>query len=829
MSFGYSKIFGRHSPQALIPRFAIGQGGSKAVYGRPYDPYQNRALRGQWNVNVGNTTYDILPRDWTYQSGSVMGNATGAAETDRYNNTYPGIKMDRDGRIYPLCSLTGITSLTWNCPGWHELNGARSWIIDFGVPMPTPKSHTNFDLLYEPLDSQRFRVNWTSDETKYPQIEFGWPALSGLTSTGIPMPTIYPEVGTTKAALPANQQPFVAPLEISRLGAATTIMRTLDLSHVNGQQHRQDTLTAFARYMPGDRCTGYKGSKGILSTTEKVAMMNDVGCGYWYQSGQRDDDTLFAQDVAHIASNLSNPFVVLEKSNEPWNNGFQQFQDDMVDGIRAGYGGIPITTDSNGNPTSGAETAPSLASDPAYSLQYPVIFDARQPSIKSGTGFTLTCAVPDRNYVVLGMTPGTSVFQAIGAKNTGDPTPFNWSSSTAYTTGQCAYIKFNQTTYYLKVAIVDVPGDGTVNYTNTAYWADATPANSPWVIAFNADQTSTAGQRYHMEQSRKLWQAGADAFRAVGKRRPLNILNLQLGGTPPTDQFYDRVNFGTGYKLLDAVAFGVYLGFTGNDPGNGGNRINAVSFTSRASAPWDRANRVAMYDLVTNGRSGTDGANEAVTLALQNYYTLLLNVGVPEVVESMVNFLNDTVQYWYDHNHLDLGKKIGLAIYEYNLQGIFTSGWPCHSGAYSNTKSYGTDPSVAANYITATDPSTGQKTLYRCIRPIAAGDNINQFDTSYWEKIPNSNGRLRLEDFFIRLWEHPMLAEVHRLMFDTLSNQVDSFVIMGFCTANQVPQKIGDGLSTFTIRPKGDRVDVPSWQRFVTDRDRMIAKGGFKP
>ena len=852
MGFGFSKIFGRHAPQALIPRFAVGQGMTKAVYYVQYDPYQNRALRGNWNVKVGGSSYDVLPRDWpNFATGSVFANATGGKEPplgDKYGNQYDGIKMDRDGRIYPVCSKAGVTALSFLCPGWTELNGANSWIIDFGVPMPTPTA-VRFGTItaISGTNGQKFQATWTQTGGN-PEIIFSWSALLALDhdKTGIPFPTIYPEVGTTQAALPANQQPFIAPLEVSRLSPAVSIMRHLDTSHINGQQHRNDTFTAFARYMPGDRCTNYKGSKGILSTTEKVQMMNELGCGLWFQSGLRDDDTLVTEDVTYIANNLTNPFVVLEKSNETWNSAFQQFQDLMIEGVRLGYGDISSTTDSTTNgPINDADNAPSRA----IPLDYNVIFDLSQDSIDNVKSRTLSCAVPDRNYVVLGMSQGTSVFQAIGAKNAGDLAPLNWANNIAFSAGECAYVRINQTNYALKIAKIDVPATdiNRIPYTNATYWDDATAANAPWVLKFNADQTSNAGQRYHMEVSRKLWQSGADAFKAVGKRRPINILNLQTGGTPPTDQFYDRVNFGTGYKLLDAVAFGAYLGNTGNDPlynssgtptaSGGGSKMNAVGFNAQCSWPWDLNGKRAMYDAVTNGKSGRDGADEAVKVALENYYSAILNVGIKGVTDAIINFRNNVVQAWYDNFHPELNKKIGITFYEYQLQGIFESGWPDENGNYSDATAYEVNPQNdrsnkrPGGYTCAVDPVTHEVTTYRCIQDKPAG--LAKFppdNPDYWVKIDNcTSGQRRIEKFFNDLWVHPKLGDVHQKMFDTLANQTDSFVIMGFCTANAVPTTIGAGLSTFTIRPQGNRTDIASWQRFVTDRDRMIAKGGFKP
>lgn len=751
-----------------VPSLALGMNLPFVEYYDHVDITYDLARRGLFLAN----SKTILTLDEPYNPDTHVVNSSldGAIRTDpKTNTTFGTLKMDRDGRIYPTNSAS-ITSLRLTIPYYVEPGRGRDVILDLGFNLSAFKSVSTSiqSCSRDANDPNKWHITLATGYSAGNWVEI---SLSNLPSTGM-KPRIFVDDGVYDTGRVLTEE------EAARLGNVASYLRFLNVRGINGDALFGDTYSAFQYRDAGEYC---QFAGGNWSPVECATACNEAGTGLWYQVSHRDNFANIDWQAEQVAQTLVSDFAVIEHSNEPWNQGFSQTWEMMCEGLRLGYHAPGISYSADATPL--AFPIYYVTSRNQYNLP-------GHPNAGSSTGIGL--AIPlnagDHYFAALNGYGGATL-QAQQAMVVGDDLPIYYApGDTGWPSHD--FVAGDHVLYGNKIYVC-VQANGGQPATDPAYFAEATPTNSKWLLTFTHVQALTAARRLHATRSVYAWQAFDDAFATAGKARPRHVVNLQcvtqvaaLAEMLPWDDFYLH---------LDAQAVAPYLGAVANvNVGGYGNNV-----ASGWTGAWTHDDREALYDDAIDG-------DIAVATALDAFYD-------PAVVQKTIDAAIGTVianrssaQQWYDVNHPELGKTAEVWAYEQGWAGFFT-GWPDQLIAFDLGKTYLTGDYTTKNGVT--------------YRALVDTTGVDVDDTGNWRAIGNasmhdtdgnSHSVQRAIALFAAILRDDRFGDWSYAWDQAWATQLGRGFVTKFDAQNDMPTT-ANKLSSWGHRERTDQVTAPAW------------------
>jgi len=760
-----------------LPWFRRGRG---AAGGATKKLIQGVVPSGMNNYTGQIFAYDEAKRSfWTTQDGSVICPldhpyvwplGTGGGVQTGWNTTIDGsdladvqnsgparhtIKMDLDGTIdvASLVATTGTTSLTLVLPSVYDPDRASEiFQMQFVDPVPGVTLGSGSKGISLANDDGGVGRLWKVTITGVagglaPSISV---PVSSMTSGKIRRPRVvpHPTLGVTRAF----PEPVGFPAEVARLKKVGMIFRTLDMGRYNARVLNGDTLTTM-RLRTAEATDYLFSSNGVgeprLSLPELITIANEAGVGMQVIFSHRDHPSLLAWQAQQLTA-LKSPYLFVEFSNEVWNSRFIQNTEISVMGLRAGYA---VSNNSAG------------AVPVAY--QYPYVHTTSVSIIDHVTGDQVIINSPSA---------GVGVWQALANNPKGTAFPKIHSKTVAWNTGDVVFASSEQTIW---VAIQPVPGNNTIDRTNTAYWRVLSSTNPsdiaicPWAHILYEVQGRWAMYRYRAYMTNLIKGLVDTARTGAGKTTSQHIWNIQNTTTyrgeadaASATEPGIMLEFDNSWQTNPIVMKSVYLGITAM----GGTELLWQYTNDGPNYGVLATDKQALYRTDIDGITAVNNlADKMLSDTARAYYTSKVSASIPTAITTgpfpMQGFVNAKLAAWNAANPGNPIAPITVRIgwYETGFQGATESvGWPDEAKAWNSATTY------AAGYAQA-NFATYSGNLYRCKGTATVGlspaDDITANGSVNWEVIPpavdfDGQSRVRIGALANAVWHHPNMEKM---------------------------------------------------------------------
>jgi len=867
----YLHRLGRKKANSARPIMGLGHNPSIMYNYQPYDPFWDRMLYSDLRASLPGKALavvrgrnNVVLNPTASSAGDVNTTADGADVLDDNGVARGAVKMDHDGRIYPVSASLTITQFTYVLGGWLDAAsiptgymlldlhgaGAISSLIGMSIVRTIGGGKYVLDVNVNSFSARQFSV-----------------LLSTMDSGGI-LPTLTPcnndatgsdSTGYTAAGRISN------PAWAARFSAAGNFLRALNWTPCNFDKVRGDgPLTIGLRsVISRDRITS--SAAGMLTLSQLVQVCNEAQIGLHYNVSSRTDPSLYPYIATEFAK-LNHKIAILEWSNETWNNKFPQGGDLTVQACRLGYDLPPSLAETGPSDplvvprsnlycsntfTTEAQTLVAVPNGDLYignvsglgwvilkATQLNAIGTAIPQQFSASTAYTT-------GKMVIGSSGSSVVFCAQNA-TTGGALPLLYSSIGSYNTGSIIVSKVDFQTYIRTSG----SGNGGDPQTNLAQWRLATGADSNWLSATptapngslwtlvaNGSQTFEAHCRFKTTQTKLLQSYVDPAFTAAGKTPPVYSINVQqtsglasLNLTAQQHLYWDG-----GWSLYSMVQMAPYQGGALNINGDdhwccfgGPGQITMGSLTA--------ADKLAAYDHTLATAADVDAAIQTladkmtaadVVALIGDAYTqvavaqkALLKAATDARVAA--GKATNTNIMWGNY-------ECGFTNNFNNTTTTFGGAWPEYLAGWNTSTDQPTAWSNSKQYLASPGAMTSRYSWDGTELYVALQDNVNvrpstDNGTTWGHLIRPTSGKTRLQELIIRISRSSGYYTWWRNYHQQWRTRVQSGYISMF-QEQQTPAPQVKDLSNWGLLEVGN-ISTPAWQACTdTNTDWKAAYG----